>query len=248
MKVFEITAAPVSWEVTPGRFVEGFAYNGQIPGPEIRVRRGDRVRVAVRNELPESTAVHFHGVAVPNTMDGVPFITLPPIKPFESFDYEFTVREDPGTYMYHSHHNATAQVSKGLLGAFIVEPTRRAWDVEQTVIVGDGDLGFTLSGKSFPATAPIAAKRGQRVLLRFANAGQLLHPMHLHGVHFTVVGRDGRAVSPYELDTITVAPGERYDVLFTASLPGIWALHCHILSHVESDQGMHGMVTAVIVT
>lgn len=247
-KVFEVTASEIDWEVTPGNFVKAFAYNGQVPGPQLRVRRGDRVRVVVHNELPESTAVHFHGVEVPNAMDGVPFITQPPIGTGETFTYEFVEKEPPGTYMYHSHFNATEQVGRGLLGAFIVEPARRSWDIEQNVILGDGELGFTLNGKGFPATAPIVAKIGQRVLIRFMNAGQQLHPMHLHGVHFTVVARDGRTVDPYEADTITVAPGERWDVLLTARLPGVWALHCHILPHVETSHGMFGMVTAVIIS
>jgi FtsP/CotA-like multicopper oxidase with cupredoxin domain len=247
VKLFSVAATPLKWEVSPGKFVEAFGYNSQIPGPEIRVNRGDRIRFIFRNELPESSSVHFHGVEVPNEMDGVPFITQAPVKPGESFTYEFTVVEQPGTYMYHSHHNATEQVGKGLLGAFIVEPDRRDWDVEQTMVLGDGPLGFTLNGKGFPATSPISVNVGQRVFVRFLNEGQQIHPMHLHGFHFTVVSRDGRPVAPYEVDTLAVAPGERYDVVFTASLPGIWAFHCHILSHAESEHGMHGMVTAVMV-
>jgi FtsP/CotA-like multicopper oxidase with cupredoxin domain len=247
IKTFDITVSTVKWEVTPGNFVDAFAYNGQIPGPQIRVRRGDRIRVVVHNLLSESTAVHFHGVEVPNAMDGVPFITQPPIRTGETFTYEFVVREPPGTYMYHSHMNATEQVGKGLLGAFIVEGNR-SWDVEQNVILGDGALGFTLNGKGFPATAPIVATIGQRVLIRFMNAGQQLHPMHLHGVHFTVIARDGRTVEPHQADTITVAPGERWDVILNARLPGVWALHCHILPHVETSHGMYGMVTAVVIS
>ena len=247
IKVFEITSKEVRWEVSPGKFIKGFAYNGQIPGPEIRVRKGDKIKVVLKNELPESTSIHFHGVDVPNEMDGVPFITQPPVKPNESFTYEFTVLDAPGTFMYHSHHNAEIQVGKGLLGTFIVEPERKDWDVEHTLIIGDGDLGYTLNGKGFPATSPIAVKQGQRVLVRLLNNGQLLHPMHLHGFDFSVVAQDGKPVSPYIRDTLTVAPGERYDILFTASKKGVWAFHCHVLSHVESERGMHGMVTAVIV-
>lgn len=247
VKVFEVTAKPVRWEVAPGKFVQAFAYNGQVPGPEIRVRKGDRIRLVLKNALAESTSVHFHGMEVPNEMDGVPYITQAPVKPGESFTYEFTVAEPPGTYMYHSHHNALAQVGKGLLGALIVEPDRRSWDVEQTMILGDGPLGYTLNGKGFPATQPIAAKPGQRVLVRFLNEGLEIHPMHLHGFHFEVFSRDGRPVTPFSVDTLAVAPGERYDVIFTAAAPGVWAFHCHILTHVESEHGMHGMVTAVVV-
>lgn len=248
VKVFSLIATRLSWEVTPGVFEDAYGYNGQIPGPQLRVRNGDAIRVELRNELPESTVVHFHGIEVPNAMDGVPYITQDPVKPGGSFTYEFTVNEDPGSYMYHSHHNALSQVGRGLYGAFVIEPERRAWDLESTVFLGDGELGYTLNGKGFPATAPVAAKLGQDVLLRFLNAGQALHPMHLHGFHFTVIARDGRATTPYEIDTLTVAPGERYDVVFRATSPGVWALHCHVLSHVESEKGMFGMVTAVVVT
>ena len=248
VKVFELTTKAVRWEVSPGEFVEGYAFNGQIPGPQLRARKGDKVKIVLRNELPESTAVHFHGLTVPNAMDGVPFITQDPIKPGETFNYEFEIVDGPGTYMYHSHHNALAQVGRGLFGSFIVEGSRSTkWDQEHTMIVGDGDLGYTLNGKGFPATAPIVATLGSKVLVRFINAGQMLHPMHLHGFHFTVVARDGRPITPYVLDTLTIAPGERYEVIFTANLVGTWAFHCHILSHVDSEHGMLGMVTAVVV-
>jgi FtsP/CotA-like multicopper oxidase with cupredoxin domain len=245
--VFELTPKVVNWEVTPGQFVEAYGYNSEVPGPEIRVRQGDRIKVILHNALPEPTVIHFHGLTVPNAMDGVPFITQPPVQPGGSFTYTFTVRDGPGTYMYHSHENATVQVGKGLLGAFIVEPARRSWNIEQTIVLNDAQLGFTLNGKGFPATSPIVATLGQRALIRFINEGQMLHPMHLHGFHFTVVATDGHPVTPYVKDTIVVAPGERYDVLFTADNPGVWALHCHILPHVEGSQGMFGMVTAVIV-
>lgn len=247
VKVFGITTTALSWEVSPGKFVDAFAYNGQVPGPEIRVRKGDRIRVAFHNALPQSSSLHFHGVTVPNGMDGVTFINQPPVRTGERFSYEFTVVDDPGTYMYHSHHNAAVQVGKGLLGAFIIEPESPEWDVEQTMVLGDGPLGYTLNGKGFPATAPIVAGLGQRVRVRFMNGGQLIHPMHLHGFRLRVVARDGTPIAPYEVDTLSVAPGERYDAVFTATQAGTWAFHCHVLSHAESEHGMHGMVTAVVV-
>ena len=123
VKVFELTAKPLQWEVAPGQMVEGWAYNGQVPGPQIRVREGDRVRVVLHNELPESTAIHFHGLELPNQWDGVPFITQPPVKPGESYTYEFVV-PNSGSHMNHSHHNSAKQVGLGLLGAFIVSRRR----------------------------------------------------------------------------------------------------------------------------
>lgn len=248
VKIFRLTTSVVQWEVSPGELVEAFAYNGVVPGPEIRVRKGDRVRVILKNEMPESTSIHFHGVIVPNAMDGVPFITQDPVLTGETFTYQFTVKNEPGTHMYHSHHNSTEQVGKGLLGAFIVEPRRRSWDAEATIVVGDGPLGFTINGKGFPATAPIASKRGDRLLLRFMNEGQMLHPMHLHGFPLLVIAMDGYPLAqPMKLDTVVVAPGQRVDAIAVTDIPGTWALHCHILGHAESEEGMFGMVTAVVV-
>lgn len=250
VKVFDVTARAVQWEVEPGITRQAFAYNGQVPGPTIRVTEGDRVRVVLKNDLPESTSIHFHGVLTPNAMDGVPFITQPPVRPGQTFTYEFTARP-VGSHMYHSH-NGDEQITRGLLGAFIVEPRDRASAAQVAsdvvLIVNDGPLGYTINGKSFPATQPITVRRGQRLRIRYMNEGQIIHPMHLHGLPQRVIAKDGRPLpAPYEADTVNVAPGERYDILVTAEAPGTWALHCHILSHAESKRGMHGMVTAVIV-
>jgi manganese oxidase len=251
VKVFDLTATKLKWETAPGQFVDAMAYNEQVPGPMIRVREGDRIRIHLKNELDESTAIHFHGVETPNDQDGVPFVTQPPVKPGESFTYEFTV-PNAGSHMYHSHHNAAKQVPLGLLGAFIVDPKRPAKveraDVDYTMIINDGYHGFTLNGKSFPATEPVKAKLGQRVRIRYMNEGMMIHPMHLHGMHMTVIAKDGwLQPQPWKCDTLNVAPGERWDVIVECNNPGIWAFHCHILSHAESEHGMFGMVTVLIV-
>jgi FtsP/CotA-like multicopper oxidase with cupredoxin domain len=251
VKVFDITARKLRWETEPGRLVDGWAYNDQIPGPQIRVREGDRVRINLRNELPESTSMHFHGLEVPNDQDGVPFITQPPIKPGETYTYEFTV-PNSGSHMYHSHHNAAAQVGLGLLGAFIVEPrsprSLERVDVDYVMIINDGLHGYTLNGKSFPATEPIVARLGQKVRVRFMNEGMMIHPMHLHGMHMTVIDKDGWPLPmPFRCDTLNIAPGERWDVIINCNNPGTWAFHCHILPHAESPHGMFGMVTALVV-
>ena len=252
VKVFDLTAREMKWETEPGKFVNALAYNEQVPGPQIRVREGDRVRINLKNELDESTAIHFHGLELPNDQDGVPFITQPPVKPGESYTYEFTV-PNAGSHMYHSHHNSTRQVGMGLLGAFIVEPRNRSEDpkvdVDYVMVLNDGAHGYTLNGKSFPATEPIQAKLGQTVRLRFMNEGMMIHPMHLHGMHMTVIAKDGWAQPmPWKCDTLNIAPGERWDVLVRANNPGTWAFHCHILPHAEGEHGMFGMVTAMIVT
>jgi FtsP/CotA-like multicopper oxidase with cupredoxin domain len=253
VKVFELTAREVRWEVAPGQIVSALAYNSQVPGPQIRVREGDRVRVVLHNEIDQSTAIHFHGVELPNDQDGVPFITQPPVKPGESFTYEFTAPEgNAGSHMYHSHHNAAQQVGLGLLGAFIIEPKRprriERVDRDYVMILNDGAHGYTLNGKGFPATEPLTAKLGEKVRIRFMNEGMMIHPMHLHGMHMTVIDKDGWAQpQPWKCDTLNVAPGERWDVIVNCNNPGTWAFHCHILPHAESEHGMFGMVTALVV-
>jgi len=251
VKVFELTARPIKWEVTPGQMADAWAYNDQVPGPQIRVREGDRVRIVLHNELPESTSIHFHGLEIPNDQDGVTFITQPPVKPGSSYTYEFTV-PNSGSHMYHSHHNSTKQVGLGMLGAFIVEPKRprkiEQVDRDYLFILNDGLHGYTFNGKSFPATEPLIARVGEKIRIRYMNEGMMIHPMHLHGLHMTVIDKDGwPQPSPWRCDTLNVAPGERWDVIVDCSRPGTWAFHCHILPHAESDHGMFGMVTALVV-
>jgi FtsP/CotA-like multicopper oxidase with cupredoxin domain len=269
-KVFTLTAQNVKWEVSKGRSVDAMAYNGQIPGPQIEVSYGDHIRIVLQNQLDQPTVLHFHGMTVPNAMDGVPYITQDPVMPGQLFTYEFTVKDPPGMYVYHSHFNSTEQVGAGLYGALMVELKDGAWpyralnidrrtgfstigapvtvDDETTLFLGDGPLGYVLNGKSFPATSPIVAKQGDWVLIHMANDGSMLHPMHLHGYHFEVVAQDGFPLEqPYMADTLVIAPGQRFDVLIHAIYPGAWAFHCHILPHVEGPQGMYGMVTALVV-
>jgi FtsP/CotA-like multicopper oxidase with cupredoxin domain len=252
VRVFKIAVQDIAWEVSPGQSFPAMAYNGRVPGPEIRVTEGDKVRFLVTNEMAgQSTAVHWHGLRVPNSMDGVPFITQPVIAPGETFTYEFTVR-NAGTHMYHSHHNAAEQVTLGLLGAFIVEPQDKSREPEvsadYTMVLNDSGIGFTINGKSFPYTQPIIAKLGDKIRVRYMNEGLMIHPMHLHGIPQLVFAKDGFYLpAPYMCDTLNIAPGERYDVIVECDEPGAWAFHCHILTHAESRNGMFGMVTALVV-
>ncbi len=255
-KVFALTAKIVDWEVEPGRTVRAWTYNGQVPGPVIKVADGDHVQIVVKNDLPQSTAVHWHGIEVPNAMDGVPFITQDPITPGKTFTYDF-VAHGPAVGMYHSHDYALGQVSNGMAGAFLIgdQPLPDTYgpvSQEIPMMLNDaGVIGFSLNGKSFPATAPIIAAPGETVEIHYLNEGQAIHPMHLHGIPQLVISKDGFPLpQPYMADTVLVAPGERYTVLVkpTAAQLGVWAFHCHILSHAEKDDGMmFGMVTAFIV-
>lgn len=251
VKVFNLVAQDIQWESEPGMSFPAMAYNGMVPGPEIRVTEGEKIRITLKNEMVQSTAIHFHGVRVPNDQDGVPFITQPVIKSGETSSYEFTV-PNSGTHMYHSHHNAAEQVTSGLLGAFIAEPKDKSRepqvDAEYTWVLNDTTLGFTINGKSFPYTQPIVAKKGQKIRVRYMNEGLMIHPIHLHGIPQLVFAKDGFNLPvPYMCDTLNIAPGERYDVLIDCDAVGVWAYHCHILTHAESRHGMFGMVTVLIV-
>ena len=252
VKVFDLTIDAFDQkidEMLPP--VAALGYNGQWPGPTIRVNEGDRVRAVFKNNLTETTGVHFHGVEFDDFFqDGVPFVTQKPIVPGETYTYEFVAR-NAGSLMYHSHHNATDQVGRGLLGAFIVDPKPEPvkYDREYIWISNDELGGFTINGHGFPATVPVLAAKGETVRIRFMNEGIMMHPWHLHGMPMRVIARDGWALGSAEftVDTLGVNPGERYDVLVEARALGVWAFHCHILPHAEAADGMFGMVNTLIV-
>lgn len=256
---YKLTAAVSKWTVRDGSETEIWGYNGQLPGTTIRVQEDNRVRIIVKNKLPEATAVHWHGLDVPNKMDGVPHVTQDPIPPDGEFTYEFTIKNEPGTYMYHSHHNTLEQIPKGMYGLFIIEPKKKEtkYDGEFFMMLSETQDGhYLINGKSFPATDVWRVKPGGKYLIRVANISQEhSHPMHLHGHTLTVVAKDGRPVPARQsMVTLNVAAGETYDVAFTADAdPGTWLFHCHILAHVvgpdpsshDPAQAHAGMVAVV---
>jgi FtsP/CotA-like multicopper oxidase with cupredoxin domain len=256
-KVFELTIDAIQHRIDALQNpLDALGFNGTWPGPRIDVIEGDKIRAIFKNNLDESTGIHFHGQRLPNNMDGVPHVTQDPIEPGASFTYEFTARST-GSHMYHSHHNATDQVGRGLLGAFIVHPkneadrVERKYGVSQDIVWISNDTlgGFTINGRGFPATSPIVATLGEKILIRFMNEGVMMHPWHLHGMPMQVVARDGFELgsASFRCDTLGVNPGERWDVVVDCDEPGAWAFHCHILPHAEGRDGMYGMVTALVV-
>jgi len=258
VKVFDMTVDEMEWQidaVMPP--VKALGYNKMWPGPILRVVQGDTVRVNFTNNLDETTGVHFHGVEFADfTQDGIPFLTQLPIKPGETFTYQF-VAPNAGSHMYHSHHNATEQVGRGLLGAFIVDPKDEAerpatkYGTTQDIVFIHNDSlgGFTINGHGFPATAPIVARQGEKILIRYMNEGVMMHPWHTHGFRQRIVARDGWPLgsAEFDCDTLGVNPGERWDAVVECDRVGVWAFHCHILPHVEGLDGMFGMVTALVV-
>ena len=175
------------WEVEPGKIVEAYTYNGTVPAPEIHVEVGDRVQILLKNELPTPTTIHWHGIRVPNAMDGVPPFTQAAVEPGEEFLYEFEILE-PAVGIYHSH-NGASQVLDGLFGAFTVgqmqtpdvlldQGFKAVPDQEHQMVLNDaGVIGLSLNGKSFPATEVYSGTVGETVMVHYQNEG-----LHLRSV------------------------------------------------------------------
>ena len=274
VKVFRLTAQPVERLLLNGppppgsvwdRWHQGamhgmdlpkkvklWGFNGCVPGPTIEVVQGDTVRIIVKNELPEPTSIHWHGLEVPNDQDGVGGLTQPPIEPGATYVYEFTVHQ-VGTFMYHSSYNEKKQVGMGLGGFFIIHPadgTRRVdrdyalmlqeWYLlpgnDHVDVTSTDPNWFTINGKAAPSTAKLTAAVGQTVRLRLANLSNMhAHPIHLHGVTWHVTGTEGGPIpesAQWPGNTVNVSPGCVRDVEFTFTHPGWWHLHCHKLHHV----------------
>ncbi len=308
---FSLVAKKATLTITDKFKVTAWTFNGSVPGSEIRVKQGTPVKITLKNELPEPTSIHFHGIDVPNAMDGIPGVTQDAVKPGKSFTYEFTPKV-AGTYIYHTHQNGVKQLDKGLYGAFIVEPSKKTYDKDYTLMLDEwiskpgadnmagmnmgssnnnsgmsgmdmsnGSMNgmdmsnssmngmdhsnsgnstssnnsmpmdnmsmydvYTINGKSGKNIEPIKVKKGERVRLRLINIGFLPHNIHLHGHSFKVVATDGRDLNePKEIkdQLITVAPGERYDIEFTADNPGKWLLE----SHDPDKKAAKGMATYI---
>ena len=267
VKVFHLIAEPVKQEFAPGLVINCWGYNGSTPGPTIEAVEGDRVRILVTNHLPEPTTVHWHGILVPNGMDGVVGLNQAPIPPGETFKYEFTLKQH-GTYMYHAHLDEMVQIGMGLVGFFIIHPKEsenlsvdrdfaimlQEWYVPAGSATPDPmvmlDFNyFTFNGRIYPGTAPLVVKKGERVRIRLANLSMDNHPIHLHGYAFTVTGSGGWTLpksAQYLGNTIDVVVGNTHDIEFVADEPGDWALHCHKTHHVMSgmEHGIPNMIGA----
>jgi FtsP/CotA-like multicopper oxidase with cupredoxin domain len=259
VKVFHLIAEEVDHEFAPGLRAYCWGFNGQVHGPTIEAVEGDLVRIYVTNKLPENTSIHWHGVLVPSGMDGVAGLSQKNIGPGETYKYEFRLRQH-GTYMYHSHSDDMIQIALGMMGMFIIHPrtptgpktdrdfvlmssewridvgTRRPVPIEMT----DFNV-LTFNGRSFPGTAPLVAKYGDRVRIRFGNLSPMEHhPIHLHGFYWKITEMDGLPVQETAQQpgsTVLVAVGQTRTVEFIADNPGDWAMHCHMTHHTMNQMG-----------
>lgn len=253
---YDLTAEVVDWQVVDGEIVEVWGYNGEYPGPTLEAEVGETVQVRLTNNLPEGTSIHWHGMEVPNDQDGVPGITQPIIEPGESYVYQFTIDQEPGTTMYHTHANTMSQLGRGLVGPFIIHEkgakTTPKYGADYTFVLHEIEGLYTINGHSFPEIlsdpeSVMSIETGDRILIRLINAGQQHHPMHMHGHQMKVVALDGAHLeNPYEINTIDIAPGQTVDVEITGDNPGTWTFHCHIIGHV-TNRGVYpgGMLTVL---
>ncbi len=247
-RVFELTTQEILWEIKLNERIVMFAFDIVMPTPEIRVTEGDKVRVIVQNNLKESTAIHWHGMFTPNVMDGATYISHPPIKPGQRLVYEF-VAKPVGTHLYRSHHNATEQIALGLAGSLIVEPKDKksepTSDSDYTMLLNDTSKGTSLNGRIFPMTTPIIAKPGERVRVRWLNAGYRAHTLHWHGLTMQVIAQNGwQLPNPYTTDTLDLAPGARVDVIVQTQETGMWVVDC---SPHQVQRGEPTMLTALVI-
>jgi manganese oxidase len=264
VKVFNIAVGHVRTEFVPGRVVDAWGFNGSIPGPTIQVNEGDRVRLLVENTLPEPFSMHWHGIEVPNAMDGMPGISQDPIAPGGRFAYEFTVSQN-GTFFYHSH--MAMQEMMGLIGLFIIHPRRahspqvhrdfgvilQEWAIlPNNTIPNSLAMEFnwlTLNGKAGPATTPMLVKVGERVRIRIVNLGMDHHPMHIHGHQFFVTGTEGGRIQTAAVEpgnTVLVGVAQARDIEFIADNPGDWHFHCHLPHHMMNQ--MTSMVGPIMMS
>lgn len=253
VKVFNLVAEPVRRRLVPFKEMDVWGYNGTCPGPAIQVNQGERVRIIFDNHLPESTTIHWHGLEVPIEMDGVPYISQPPVPPGGRFIYEFTLNQE-GTYFYHSH--GAMQEMMGLIGMFIIHPKKpykppvehdfgillQGWAIlPNNTVPNTAGMEFnwlTFNGVSSPATTPMVVRLGSRVRIRIVNLGMDHHPIHLHGQQFYITGTEGgRAPEStwYPNNTVVVGVAQARDIEFDAIYPGDWMLHCHLPHHMMNS-------------
>ncbi|MFH5802796.1 multicopper oxidase domain-containing protein [Alienimonas sp. DA493] len=257
-KVFHLTCEPVRREFLPGYFINVYGYNGSMPGPTIEVTQGDKVRIVVKNDLPEPTVQHWHGFELPVQYDGAAHVTQNMIPPGKEYVYEFHVHEE-GTFFYHSH--VAMQEAFGMVGWFIVHP-KTPFDPPvdrdfglifqnfridpMTTVVDSWGMDFnwhTINGRSGPYTTPLVCRHGERVRIRIMDFSPIQHhPIHMHGHTFWVTGHEGARIPktawvPRNTELIAVAQASNLE--FVANNPGDWVLHCHMVHHMMNHMVQH---------
>ncbi len=263
VKVFHLIAEEVEHEFAAGLTATCWGYNGRVNSTVIEAVEGERIRIYVSNRLKVPTSVHWHGLYLPNGMDGVAGVTQRPIPPGETFKYEWTLRQH-GTFMYHSHYDTMTQEGMGLTGMIVIHPRDPGPDdqVDRDFVLISNEYRvdpgtsrpnpnemtdfnvLTFNGRAFPGTEPLVAKTGNRVRIRIGNLSQMdHHPIHLHGYRFKITATDGEGIpasAQWPETSVLVAVGQTRDMELIADAPGDWIMHCHMTHHIMNQMG-HGL-------
>ncbi len=273
VKVFHLVAQPIEQWITDGiarhklmvptlrklygihhhmsakQKVRAWGYNGSSPGPTIEATEGDTIRIILKNELPEPTSIHWHGIELPFAQDGAEGTKL--TKPGQTSVYEFTLHQS-GAYLYHSGFNISKQDMYGLSGMLIIHPKKYNKKIDRHIAImlqewslPPGNVNpnlvtmdfnwFSFNGRVAPSIPLINVKQGERVRIHIGNMSMNSHPIHIHGYSWLVVGTEGGPIPPSAQipgSTVNVAPGSTRTVEFVAWNPGLWRFHCHKLHHV----------------
>jgi FtsP/CotA-like multicopper oxidase with cupredoxin domain len=250
----------IDLELAPGHVVKTMAYNGQVPGPLLRMTAGKKISVDVINETNEPEMVHWHGFHIPPEVDGAHEEGTPMVQGHDRRRYTFT--PDPvGTRWYHAHamagHSLNRGTYTGQFGMAIIEPKENParYDVEVPIMLHEwepyfsADMAmdvdyktFSINGKMMGSGEPIRVKRSQRVLFRVVNSSATTqHRLALSGHNFQVVALDGNDIAkPVTVPLLELAPGERIDAIVEMKNPGIWILG------EEDDRQRHGGAGIVV--
>ena len=264
-KEFHLIAEPVKREIAPGMVANLWGYNGQSPGPTIECVEGDKVRIFVTNKLPEHTTIHWHGILLPNGMDGVGGLNQPQIPAGKTWVYEFVMKHS-GTFMYHPHADEMVQMAMGMMGFIVVhpkDPNLHRVDRDYVFLINAFDidpgsytprvntmLDFNLwcwNSRAFPGIDTLVVRKDDRVRIRMGNLTMTNHPIHIHGHNFSVTCTDGGWVqksAQWPETTVDMPIGALRAIEFVADAPGDWAFHCHKSHHVMNAMG-HGVPTMI---
>ena len=264
-KEFHLVAEPVRRQIAPGMTAHLWGYNGQSPGPTIECVEGDKLRIFVTNKLPEHTTIHWHGILLPNGMDGVGGLNQPQIPVGKTYVYEFEMKKS-GTFMYHPHADEMVQMAMGMMGSLVVHPKNpgfmrvdrdfvfliNAFDIEPGSYTPKINtmLDFNIwawNSRVFPGIDPFVVRKGDRVRIRMGNLTMTNHPIHMHGYDFEVTCTDGGWVpkaARWPEVSVDVAVGQMRAFEFVADAPGDWAIHCHKSHHTMNPMG-HDVPTMI---
>lgn len=269
---FHLFCQNKSHEISPDKSIDCLTYNGLLPGPTLRVKEGQLVRIVIHNQLQQSTSFHIHGMILPDSVDGIPTAKGGLIKPGQTYAYQF-VAKPAGTYWYHPQIIHADQKTKGMYGTLIVEPENPLRTNDQDLVLMLGETPtykeksatttsaasktssishtsikpvFLVNGKTAPAIPVMEVRPNSLVHMRIINAAQHSIPLHISGHKFNILSLNGDSVTGRSTDTINCNVSDRLDLEFKADNPGLWSLGSEKLDQCTVNGQFPGGVACLI--